>query len=539
MSEFLRHEPCPECGSRDNLARYADGSGYCFGCGHYEKGDGEFEAPPPETQKKRALIAGDYEHLGKRKISEETCRHFRYQVGTFKGQKCHIAPYSDADGRTVAQKIRLPGKNFVFLGDPKAARMFGAERVKPGGKWLVITEGEIDALSIHECFDANFPAISLINGSKSAAKAIKAELELIESFEKVVVWFDDDEPGRAAVEAVKELVSPGRLYVAAGDYKDANEVLQKQGPDAVRKTVFRARASRPDGVINAADVAPRLTAPVPAGISYPWQGLNGYLYGQREAELVSWCAGTGVGKSAVTAELAFDLLGKGETVGYIALEEDTIRTARRFVGLALDVPYHLPNVEVSDADRETAIGLTIGTERLWLYDHFGSLASDNLLSKIRYMVKTLGCRAICLDHLSIVVSGMETEDERKAIDVLMTNLRSLVQETGCTMHLVSHLKRSQGKAHEEGGEISLSHLRGSQAIAQLSDAVVALERNQQASSDAERNLTKVRVLKNRFAGTTGLCMGLRYQPDTGRLVEVPVEVLKEEKWSGPPPDDAL
>ena len=38
-SEFIQHEPCPECGSRDNLARYDDGHAFCFGCNYREKAE--------------------------------------------------------------------------------------------------------------------------------------------------------------------------------------------------------------------------------------------------------------------------------------------------------------------------------------------------------------------------------------------------------------------------------------------------------------------------------------------------------------------
>lgn len=105
----------------------------------------------------------------------------------------------------------------------------------------------------------------------------------------------------------------------------------------------------------------------------------------------------------------------------------------------------LLNPECADeSDRSRAFKETIGNGRFFLYDHFGSLDSSNLLSKIRYMIVSLGCKRIFLDHISIVVSGMDTDEdggERKAIDKLMTNLRSLVEETGATMFVVSHLKR--------------------------------------------------------------------------------------------------
>ena len=59
------------------------------------------------------------------------------------------------------------------------------------------------------------------------------------------------------------------------------------------------------------------------------------------------------------------------------------------------------------------------------------------------------------------VSSQESGDERKAIDEIMTKLRTLVAETGICLFLVSHLRRSQGKAHEDGAQISLGELRGS------------------------------------------------------------------------------
>ena len=66
----------------------------------------------------------------------------------------------------------------------------------------------------------------------------------------------------------------------------------------------------------------------------------------------------------------------------------------------------------------------------------------------------------------------------------------------------------------------MSHLKGSQGISQLSDCVIALERNQQAEDSEEANTTKIRVLKSRYTGDTGLACSLRYNPDTGRMLEV-------------------
>jgi twinkle protein len=122
-----------------------------------------------------------------------------------------------------------------------------------------------------------------------------------------------------------------------------------------------------------------------------------------------------------------------------------------------------------------------------------------------------------LDHLSIVVSGLGDGDERRLIDNAMTALRTLVEETGVGMFVVSHLRRPEGdRGHEQGAKTSLSQLRGSHSIAQLSDMVIGLERDQQGKNP---NITTMRVLKNRFSGETGIAGYLLYNRDTGRLSE--------------------
>jgi len=101
----------------------------------------------------------------------------------------------------------------------------------------------------------------------------------------------------------------------------------------------------------------------------------------------------------------------------------------------------------------------------------------------------------------------------------MTKLRTLVQETDMALMIVSHLKRPDGKGHEEGAVTSLSQLRGSGSIAQLSDMVIGLERDAQNDDEVIRNTTSLRVLKNRFVGMTGPATYLFYDKDTGRLHE--------------------
>jgi twinkle protein len=236
-----------------------------------------------------------------------------------------------------------------------------------------------------------------------------------------------------------------------------------------------------------------------------------------------------MGKSQIVRELEHYLLGATEdNIGILALEEDIPKTALGIMSIEANQTLHLSR----EFDRDTKKVFwdkTLGTGRIFMFDHWGSTNEDNLLSRIRYMAKGLDCKWIILDHLSIVVSDQETGDERKAIDSIMTKLRQLVQETGVGLFLVSHLRRPSGKAHEDGGQISLAELRGSAAIAQLSDMVIGLERDQQHADPTVRNTTTVRVLKNRFAGLTGAACYLYYDKDTGRMLETSCPVTDEKQ----------
>jgi twinkle protein len=462
---------------------------------------------------------GSPQALPKRGLTEETCAKWRYTVSAYRGQVVQVANYVGAEGQVVAQKIRFANKDFEFLGDAKHAGLYGQWLWRDKGKRVVITEGEIDALSLSQSQDHRWPVVSIRSGAAGAKKDIQRALEWLEGFEEVVFAFDMDDPGQKAARECALLLSPGKARIASLPLKDANDCLKAGKVKELIDAIWGAKTYRPDGIIAGSDLweSVRREDRVPAS-PYPWPGVDSLTRGLRRSELVTLTAGSGIGKSAICREIAYHLLQQGETVGYIALEESTTRTALGLMGIALNKPLHLNREGVDETSLKMAFDRSVGSGRCFLYDHFGSVDSDNLLSRVRYLARGCGCGWIVLDHLSIVVSGIGDGDERRLIDNTMTKLRALVQETGIGLILVSHLKRPEGnKGHEEGAQTSLAQLRGSAAIAQLSDLVIGLERNQQDAED--RHLTTVRVLKNRFSGETGVACQLIYNPETGRLAE--------------------
>jgi twinkle protein len=513
-SNFLRHIPCDNCGSSDANSLYSDGHQFCFSCQAHVKGDGTTPAPSP---KKRAgdLITGEFMDLSKRKIREDTCRKFGYQVGELAGKKVQIAPYYDKAGTMVAQKIRGSDKSFKVLGDITKALPFGAP-LWGKGKKLVVTEGEIDAMSVSQSQGNKWAVVSVPNGAQGAKKHMKLNFDYYELFDEIILMFDMDEPGQAAASECAELFSPGKAKIASLPMKDANECLVNGKADEIIQAIWNAKAYRPDGILSGADLWEEVskTETIQA-IPYPWDELNEVTRGSRRGELVTLTAGSGIGKSAVVREIAHHLLLKGETVGMIMLEENPRRTALGLMGIHLNKPLHLNKEGVSEADLRASYDATVGNGRCFLYDHWGSSGIDNLLSRIRFLARSCGCSWIILDHLSIVVSGLGDGDERRLIDNAMTSLRTLVEETGVGMFLVSHLRRPEGdRGHEQGARTALNQLRGSHAIAQLSDMVIGLERDQQGENP---NVTTLRVLKNRFSGETGEAGRLSYDRETGRL----------------------
>lgn len=527
-SEYLYKTSCSSCGSSDANAVYSDEHTYCFSCGVHTKGmSTNYER---SRNVNTELIQGEVKALSKRRITIETCARYGYMSGTYKGKNVQIANYR-RDGEVVAQHLRYPDKQFGWLGDSKNVDLFGQHTCK-GNKRLVITEGEIDCLSISQVFNNKWDVCSIPSGSKSARKSLKLHLEWIEGYEDIVLAFDDDEPGREAVEECAVLFSPGKLRVATWNgYKDANEMLMDGKGADIAPCIFNAKAYRPDGIINGSDLWESIQKPIEWGLSYPWEELTKATYGIRKNELIAIGAGTGMGKTDLVKEIVTHLLvHHEECVGLVFLEEANKDTAMGIMNKQASKLFHIPGMLYTEEEKREAYEATMGTGRVFMYNHFGHTDYDTIKSRIRFMAVSCGCSYIFLDHITALVSGDKDGDERKQLDYIMTDLASLVRELNINIHFISHLATPEGKPHEEGGRVQIKHFRGSRAIGQWSSYMLGLERNQQASTEQERHTSTLRVLKDRYTGrATGFTLRLRYMQDTGRLVPAPPDEEEQEQ----------
>lgn len=529
QSKFLKHIPCEHCGSKDANSLYDDGHTHCFSCGKTEQ-----ENTIEERSVMRDAVAplgrieikGTIRSIPERGITQQTCEKF----GVTQDATTHYYPYTDSTGATVAFKRRdVATKAFSISGRFTDCVLFGQQLFHSGGKYVTVYEGELDALAGYQLTGSQWPSVSIRNGAQAALKDCKAQYEWLNSFENIVICFDADEPGQKAAKEVAELFgNKAKIFKYKDGHKDACDYLIAGATKEFVNAWWKAETYIPDGIVNAGSLWEEVSKPesIPEA-RFPWQGLNKLLYGLWPATIIMVTAGSGLGKSQFLREILYFLLKTTSwNIGGMFLEESTKKTARSIMSLHANKLLHLPDTPVTESELKEAFDATLGSNRIYLFDHFGSSDVDNISNRIRYMAKACDCRVIFLDHISIVVSGQDLGDERKAIDNMMTKLRTLVQELEVTLICVSHLRRPQGNAgHEDGQAVSLSQLRGSGAIAQLSDAVITLERNSMAENEQERHRTKVAVAKNRYNGYTGPACELQYIKETGRMLEVKEETL--------------
>lgn len=540
---FVKHRlPCPACGGSDPVSVNDNGSGWCFSCGTYLPNystaevqhndvETEFEIRLRNSEMNNSSTA-TFNELTDRKISLETAKKYGVKSTLLNGKiDKHYYPYYNGH-ELAGTKIRKQNKEFAWTGSPKEVGLFGENLFKAGGNFITLTEGECDGMAAYELLGSKWPVVSIKSGAQGGVADVKNSLEYLESFDCVVINFDNDKHGKEAAQAVAKLLTPkkAKIMTLPVDYKDANDMLRQGRHAAYVSAFWDAKVYTPSGVLNLSEqleAYQKLRLERKQAIPYPWYGLNKKLEGLREGELVTLTGGTGLGKSSVTRELEHWLINKTkDNVGVVALEENWSRTAEGIMAIEADAKLHLDSVkstytpdQLDECFKKVFMGENEG--RVWIHAHHGVNNLEDIFSKLRYMIIGLDCKWIVVDHLHMLVLSTLENDERKAIDQIMHRLRTMVEETGCGMILVSHLRRIDGnRGHENGIETGLNHLRGSQSIAQLSDCVLSLERNQQSDDEIEASTTKVRVLKSRYTGDVGVATNLLYDGNTGRLREL-------------------
>jgi len=451
-------------------------------------------------------------------------------------QKGKIVGYSKQDvTKTKDEPYYWSTVGSVSIGN----KLFGQETmegVKRKRVNLVVTEGQIDAISVFQAlvdsvagtkYEGIEPlVVSIPMGTSNAVEAILHNETYVKSHESLTMFFDDDcctpaeskkgiVKGHEAREAVASALVGNGLSLftitAENGNKDASDYLQKgQDVELAKLVQWNKRAFSAQKIVHVSDISfEDLIEKREEGLYVDcFPGLMDKIHGFRTGELVLLTSPSGVGKSTVTSIFASAFLEAKEKVGMIYLEEQNKETLQRMVAAKLKVNYNkFKNDPLGCASREAILEAYTSlkeNDQLIMLGHFGSLPITELMSKIKHMHLVEGCRYIICDHLSVVISGSDIANERKELDMIMTELAAFCAANDVCIIAVSHINRGDGtmfkapKGKEEEPfwvRVTKEMMRGSAALEQLSFIIIGLE--PEILPDRSRGRVRLTVLKNR------------------------------------------
>jgi len=528
----IKNQPCENCGGSDPKQIYEDGSAFCFSCRKSfpkpREGVDSLEFEPVTannswSESKLQEVKNEYTTRGfkERNIFKQVADHYGVKVSyDIDGDiDAHYYPYY-SDNTLVGYKVRKLPKDFTSIGTIRGG-MFG-QSLYNGGKRLVITEGELDAMAVQSAwykrYKTFYPVVSL--RSASSIKDLINERDWIRKFDEVILWLDNDDAGKEAMKEAARIIGYDKIKVAKSTEKDASDLWVKE-PDKVLTTIYDAVDYTPAGILTKNELWNQLEKYNELeSIPYPpfMDGLNDKLKGMRYGEITLWTSGTGSGKSTLLREIAVHLLDATEDkIGIVSLEESPAETARKMAGMAIN--RNPAKEEIPIEDLKVGFDNVFGNDRVMVLDHQGSISDGSIMDFLEYMCLS-GCKYLFVDHITILASeGAEGLTGNEAIDKIMNDLLRLVKKYEVWIGLISHLRKTdnKGKSFEEGKLPSMDDIRGSGSIKQISMDIIAFARNAGSSIDDERNTIKTKVLKCRYTGLTGPSGSLYYEFDTGRL----------------------
>ena len=546
---FIGHSECPkrDCGSSDALAVYKkvdeDGvefvDGFCYSCERY--------ASPKELGEDYELVSenddegGDLNLKDLEEIKQLSCvgwkaRKLKTPVNKLYGVRSSFDPETgevDArfypvtnDDQIVGFKKRGLPKSFGGIGNTKANnQLFGQSVFNKGGKFLVITTGEEDALAVaqtlHRIKDGNeywTPVVSITAGDGSILKQMKANFEYINSFEKVVLMFDQDESGQKHVEDAAKLLNPGKAYIAKLPLKDASDMVKNRRTGELKQAFWKADRFSPvdvctlgqlwDEFENAGDEE---IIELPFEFTELRKAMGG---GPAMGEVTVIGALTSVGKSTILNNIVYEIAFKSpRKVGLLYLESSPKEIVQSF--LSIHTQRNLALQSRKDMDMKALkyeFQQMVGDDsNIVTVNHNGSFTSvDEMFEKIRWLIKAAGCDCVFLDPLQAAVPS----NENSVIDEFMDNLLKLAKETGASIFVVSHMKKP---AEDKPHEVSEYNLKGSSSINQIAFNTILLSRDKTNSDPVIKNTTKLTLVKCRRTGETGDAGWLRYTHHNGKL----------------------
>lgn len=564
MGKHIQNTACPNCsttGKGSSLSVYDDGH-YCHECGYRDKGPG---------MDQKNMKNYKYSSIPSRKINKKTCEvmgiaqaDFTGYLGTGKNKKYlyqhPVAIFEHTHGgRVTNTKIRCLQNRSLCLqqGDTSNNKLFAQGVFHPSPKRpIIITEGEFDAAVIYQ--ETGFPTVSVTRGAQGAAKQLKQNLEWLQKWDYVVLAFDNDEAGQAAVEASIPIFDIGKCRVVRFPLKDANDMLLADRGYEIKKYLYNAELYKPSSILELTDDIKSLITKPEMGIPWPWDCLTEYTNGFQFGKLFIVAAAPNIGKTQFIKELVFNFIDHNINVAWYNFEQTTKDSILSILSSKLNKPLDDPQntwwdeEAISKAYDEIKNYIT-----LFNTDQEEIKNIDDLIMDFKYQVKCFNSKVVILDNLTAMCSNPIIDgkhvSEFQYEGYIASRLFNIVKPLGISVFLLSHLAKDKiglstyvttspkneeeylsmtsekmgeyinrpGLTWDTGRMPQTENIAGHKAIPALADVVMVMGRNRLSTDVEERTTMRVRITKNRLnKRAQGAEFKLKYNYDTGQLTEV-------------------
>lgn len=543
--ELLYHTACigEDCTSSDAMAVYKKKDGkldaFCFSCQGYFN-DSELDDAGVTLQETKVHKIKDIE-VDFSSIESIKCRGWKERgITRFTSEKYGVHTELDeennvvsryypvtSNGKVVGYKKRTLPKTFIGIGNTKSSNeLFGQSVFESGQKYLVVTTGEEDAMAFAEVLRNTSggveywtPCVSITAGDGSIIKQFKANYEYLASFSKVVLAFDNDEPGQRYLEEAARILPPGKAFIAKfpRDIKDACDML-KAGKAAELKQVFwKAEPFSRVDVLHLSqmwDDFENEDSNVKIPFPEAWSGLNQMMNGGMEkGEITVIGALTSIGKSALVSNIVYNLIENTKfKVGTMYLEGTKREVVRDLLSLDAGINLRVKSRDSLDIEAlKTRFFDGLVRRNQFVYvDHQGSISTTEIFDKLNYLAKAEGCDVIVIDPIQC---GVNSSDNGAIIEFMDTLLK-FAKETDTCVIAVSHMKKpSEDNPHA----VSEYQLMGSSSINQIAFNTILLSRDKMNECPIKKSATKLQLVKCRRTGNTGEAGWLRYDHETTHL----------------------
>jgi len=482
------------------------------------------EYTPPQTTIDPAKKKVE-DYLRKRRFTKETWE--ARGVGEVNG---NIAfPYFE-NGELVMVKYRKPekytGKGQKAWRDPGGKPVFwGMDNCNPQYP-LIIVEGEMDALALDECGIDN--VVSVPSGNKDLT-CVEICWDWLEQFDQVVIWPDNDDPGKEMLNNLIKRLGAWRCWVVEADAKDANEALYLYGKDEVIRILHTAKEVPVSGLVRLAEVGdfdPLQSERIKSSVQAVNNIIGGYMLGL----LSVWTGINGSGKSTFLGQEMLSAIDQGYKV-CVYSGELPAPMFRYWVDLQAAGPSNLNARfdQIKETDVYSPKKEVVEYIRRWyyddffLYDSFGGAGEDSIWEIFEYAYRRYGCKVFLIDNLMTVVLGGNEKDFYRRQSDFVGKAKSFAHHWGVHVHLVAHPRKSEGR-------LGKMDVMGSGDITNRADNVLSTHRCDEEERAEYQSDGILDLFKDRLNGVQDTAVTLQFDRKSKRFYRDVTEKMRKFGW---------